>query len=182
MCICLFASSKVQPFCFSLWFYNSATLGKIKTFQLTKQVISRDLASNLNYWCCQHLLNNPHIYFIYFCVLIYKQQIRKVGVVQSSIKTCMKTLAGLSILYLDASQIHTWFYIYTIFHFYHKLRLFFESKSELFEWQINKGGTLLQIRNSAWVRGYWVAAPGTIIRSEWQLGRKCIRNQIMQLE
>ena len=35
MCIYLFAPSRGQPLCFSLWINNSATLGKIKTFQQT---------------------------------------------------------------------------------------------------------------------------------------------------
>ena len=33
MCVYLFAPSRGQPLCFSLWINNSATLGKIKTFK-----------------------------------------------------------------------------------------------------------------------------------------------------
>ena len=33
MCIYLFAPSRGQPLCFSLWINNSGTLGKIKTFK-----------------------------------------------------------------------------------------------------------------------------------------------------
>ena len=34
MCVYLFAPSRGQPLCFSLWINNSATLGKIKTFKI----------------------------------------------------------------------------------------------------------------------------------------------------
>ena len=42
MCVYLFAPSRGQPLCFSLWINNSATLGKIKTFKFSGIVVRRD--------------------------------------------------------------------------------------------------------------------------------------------
>ena len=46
MSVYLFAPSREQPLCFSLWINNSATLGKIKTVQLNELIIKKNVSVN----------------------------------------------------------------------------------------------------------------------------------------
>ena len=57
MCVYLFAPSRGQPLCFSLWINNSATLGKIKTFKYSLKIWNE-------YWNKSSKIKSSHLFSI----------------------------------------------------------------------------------------------------------------------